>query len=877
MQVVDSAKAITTALNMYGASAKDAARYTNVLGAGAKEGAAEVLSQTESILKSGVAAARAKIPIEQLVGSIQALADKGIKDEIAGTGLKTFFIKLQSGAKETNPAIVGLQKALENLNAQNLSSAEIQQRFGLETFTVAAAMIDSAKKVDYYTKAVTGTSVALEQAQINSKTTAAKLAQSQEAFSIAGQELVKNLNPALLGLTNITTQVLKLFAKYPGVLLALAAAFAVVSIAYARNAIAATAQTALLRTQAMWTDVLNSKTLAFFKTLAKNPYTYIIAGAIAGIAWLNSYLNKQQEVNTEQQKFIDLANKSKNILNDSKSLEDRMKVVNALSTEQLQNLKSDVEQQKTILGNFDAEMVTRLKKIYDEDVKLTNLKKDLANAKTGIEKAWAARQIEIREDEIVSSLSSEYNRNQKSIAQMTKYLTTINKLLSVKPKNNDTKTEPTKGDTPYEKEVKAREKLYKEDQAFNKAMYSQNLIDQDEYEIESTKDHLEYLRDKLLIQKKYKEDTTETEIQISDVIISVNQKAEVKLLAAQKEAENAKKKTDEEALKEEKEFQAKRKSLLEKYGIGDNSIIRQYKNELAELKKSLKDKLITQKEYEEAVRKLKLKTAGQYLQQSAEIAQQGSNLVSALQEAETLAVDNKYAAQLKAAKKAGKDTTALEEKIEQEKKDVKKKYADISFAISVAQIITNTALAITKALAEMGPIAGPIFAGIVGATGLAEIAVANQQREAVKNLWTGGYTGNGGKYEPRGIVHAGEFVANQDAVGNGALRRVFNLVDHAQRTNTVARITGGDVARAAGSSAPSGAASAGSSAAQAASAQAMDVATNNAVLAETRAAIAELTTEIRKGITAYSVISGNEGVVKRTEQYNRLLLNKSRG
>ena len=31
-------------------------------------------------------------------------------------------------------------------------------------------------------------------------------------------------------------------------------------------------------------------------------------------------------------------------------------------------------------------------------------------------------------------------------------------------------------------------------------------------------------------------------------------------------------------------------------------------------------------------------------------------------------------------------------------------------------------------------------------------------------LYTGGYTGDGGKYEPAGIVHKGEYVFNQDDV-----------------------------------------------------------------------------------------------------------------
>jgi TP901 family phage tail tape measure protein len=315
MEVGDAVKGLTIGLNMYGASASEAARYTNVLGAGAKEGAAEVSSQTESILKAGVAASQANIPIEQLVGSIQALAEKGIKDEIAGTGLKTFFIKLQSGADDTNPKIVGLQKALENLAAKNLSSAQIQKRFGLETYTVAAAMIASAAKVDFYTKAVTGTNVALEQAQINSQTTAAMLAQSKNKFQETGMEVVGHLNPAILKATNLSTQFLKVLLELPrifkenkGLLLTLAITMGAYAIAVERARIASFAQMVLEKAKLVWsaattaatllqvavtgyltgaTRAANLATKQLFATLMINPY--VALGVLIGAVTIGLY------------------------------------------------------------------------------------------------------------------------------------------------------------------------------------------------------------------------------------------------------------------------------------------------------------------------------------------------------------------------------------------------------------------------------------------------------------------------------------------------------------------------------------------------------------------------------------------------------------
>jgi hypothetical protein len=51
----------------------------------------------------------------------------------------------------------------------------------------------------------------------------------------------------------------------------------------------------------------------------------------------------------------------------------------------------------------------------------------------------------------------------------------------------------------------------------------------------------------------------------------------------------------------------------------------------------------------------------------------------------------------------------------------------------------------------------------VGQTALKGAVIANKA-QALMKLYTGGYTGDGGKYEPAGIVHRGEYVFNQDDV-----------------------------------------------------------------------------------------------------------------
>ena len=204
MKLTDAVDAVTLALNQYGDGADQAARYVNVLAAGSKFGAAAVESQTKAIKTSGVAAASAKIPIEQLVGTIETLGEKGIKDEIAGTGLKKFFLTLQTGADETNPKIVGLSTALENLRKKQMDATAIKKMFGEEGYNVASVLINEADKVEYYTKAVTGTSVALEQATIKSQSATAKMQQAKNKLNDLGIELMEKINPSIISVMNQT-------------------------------------------------------------------------------------------------------------------------------------------------------------------------------------------------------------------------------------------------------------------------------------------------------------------------------------------------------------------------------------------------------------------------------------------------------------------------------------------------------------------------------------------------------------------------------------------------------------------------------------------------------------------------------------------------
>ena len=206
-EAVDS---LTLSLNQYGEAADQAGRFANVLAAGSQAGSANIASQAKAIRNAGTAAASANVPIEQTVALIETLAYRGIKDEVAGTGLKKFFLVLQTGADETNPKIVGLDKALENLKNKNMDAGAIKKMFGEEGYNTASVILQNTEMVKDFTAAVTGTNVAYEQAAINSDTAQAKLEQARNKMKLAAIDLGEKLNPALAASTNMLTNVIKI-------------------------------------------------------------------------------------------------------------------------------------------------------------------------------------------------------------------------------------------------------------------------------------------------------------------------------------------------------------------------------------------------------------------------------------------------------------------------------------------------------------------------------------------------------------------------------------------------------------------------------------------------------------------------------------------
>lgn len=251
-----------------------------------------------------------------------------------------------------------------------------------------------------------------------------------------------------------------------------------------------------------------------------------------------------------------------------------------------------------------------------------------------------------------------------------------------------------------------------------------------------------------------------------------------------------------------------------------------------------------------------------------------SAYAQACSDLEQAKISKNYEKQIAAAGKNSKKKKKLEEKRDKELAAAKSKANKKAMKIEIAQAIASTAMAAINAYSSAAAIKGtgwllaPIAAGMATAAGMMQIATIKKQHQAeAAGYYEGGYTGGNRYRKEAGVVHEGEFVANHRAVNNSSIRPAFDLIDRAQRANTVGSLTADDISRALG---------AGASAAVVA--PVVNVSNDNAEVRQSldgvNSAVSRLNRTIENGIKADVSIAGRNGIDKRLKEYHRMLDNK---
>ena len=181
---------LTTAMNQFQISlenpvqaSKKMSEMMNVMSASAKVGSAELPQIKAALENSGLAAKLAGVTFEELNASIQVLDKSGKKGAEGGIALRNALSILSEGRfmpEKTQKALMDAGVSISGLGDKSKTltdrlrllkpvlndSALMSQIFGRENANAGIALISGIDQIDEYTKAITGTNAANEQAAI---------------------------------------------------------------------------------------------------------------------------------------------------------------------------------------------------------------------------------------------------------------------------------------------------------------------------------------------------------------------------------------------------------------------------------------------------------------------------------------------------------------------------------------------------------------------------------------------------------------------------------------------------------------------------------------------------------------------------------------
>lgn len=313
---------------------------------------------------------------------------------------------------------------------------------------------------------------------------------------------------------------------------------------------------------------------------------------------------------------------------------------------------------------------------------------------------------------------------------------------------------------------------------------------------------------------------------------------------------------------------------------GAIAAIQQQKMVNDNLQKLREEDKISEQAYQDAKKQMNQETykniaaiAGAAFSSISSMMGAASAYSQACSDLEVAKIQANYDKQISAAGKNSAKKKRLEAKRDKEISAAKTKANKKAMKIEIAQAIASTAMAAINAYSSAAAIKGvgwimaPIAAGLATAAGMMQIATIKKQHQAeAAGYYEGGFTGPGHWKKEAGVVHAGEFVANHNAVNNPQLLPALQLIDAAQRNNTVASLTAQDVSRAMGT---------GSAAVVA---PVVNVNADNelvgASLDNVSSTIERLNEQLNLGIKSYVVITGPDGFDRKWSQYQKMKSNK---
>ena len=762
----------------------------------------------EFTARMGGVGKQANLAITDIMGFASALDQNMLRSEMASTALSGLILKLyqepakyaklaglqveeftQLMSKDANEAVLTFLEALNRLGGMDKLAPVLDQMSlsGAEAASVISALAGNVDKVRKEQQGanqafVEGTSI-YNEFSVQNSTVQAELDKAKKSFSDIRVELGEQLLPVMKYMVTTGSLTVKGLSAVVSILIENKRVIVTATAAVSAYIIVVKSATLATKAYEVATKAATWATNLFSKATKASPWGLVISGATAAATYFAFFRDETDKATESQKNLNEALNKNAEDMIALQSVQDRAKNLDSLNQRQLTQLKADAQAEvQAIEDKLTAETIA-YRKYYAEQ-------KKIIAARTDIDQAQKLALLRVLDNNTAEKAAELDNL----LKQKNQLIEIINKI----PEKKNIFTTPAIGDT--DDKVDKAKKEYETQLKDLRTQHTLGLIEEEKYQEQLYALEVKFLAKKRELYAEAKRDTSLIDQQIlSAMTVEANRKYADKLAnqTPTKQEGTSLNIIEEDDPKEDNYLIEKYKQSLDGQlalleAFHDAGIISEmeYQDRLTEITK--------QKEEERAqIRKAALDTFNQ-------LAGSVSQLMSAMQDSEISKVESRYDAQIKAAQKAGKDTTELEEQKEEAVLAVKRKYADKQFALQVLQVTSSTAVAAMEAYKAMAgiPVIGPALGAAAAAAaviaGMAQIAVAKQQADEAKGLYSGGYsddyvqgyTAKGDSRDVAGVipVHKNEFVTNHEGVANPHVKQFLDVFDIAQKNGTIGMI-----------------------------------------------------------------------------------------
>ena len=185
-----SAMSLTGVMNQFNLAADQSERTMNTLAAGSVVGSANITQVSEAMKNFGSVASSSNLSLEESVALVEVLGKFSVFGAEAGTKLRGSVLQLQkanlgyaSGQFNTNDALLEAKKKMDLLGSAAQKDAYLIKLFGAENVSTGKILLGNIGLFNEYTKGVTGTNTAVEQAEVKSKTFSNRLEELQNKWT----------------------------------------------------------------------------------------------------------------------------------------------------------------------------------------------------------------------------------------------------------------------------------------------------------------------------------------------------------------------------------------------------------------------------------------------------------------------------------------------------------------------------------------------------------------------------------------------------------------------------------------------------------------------------------------------------------------------